>query len=164
MVLGPVSLSPWVYFNKLWTSLKGYPADEFTFVPGKTPFSTLGETVFMIVLYLCVVFGGREWMRNRPAYKLNTLFKIHNFCLTAISGTLLVLFAEQIIPTVWKNGLYNGICGSGGWTDPLVTLYYVRTQKPISDSIADSAAVELLDQICRTPGHSLSVPQEEALE
>ncbi|RDW82457.1 putative fatty acid elongase (FEN1) [Coleophoma cylindrospora] len=126
LVIGPVNLSPWATFNKLWTSLKGYPADQFEFIPGKTPFSTLGETVFMIVLYVCVVFGGREWMRNRPAYKLNTLFKIHNFCLTAISATLLVLFAEQIIPTVWKNGLYNGICGTGGWTDPLVTLYYLN--------------------------------------
>jgi len=103
----------------------GYPAEEFRFVPEKTPFSTLKETIAMIVLYLVVIFGGREIMRNRPAYKLNGLFMAHNFCLTAISGALLVLFAEQLIPTLWRHGLYENICGADGWTQPLVVLYYV---------------------------------------
>jgi len=103
----------------------GYPAEDFKFVPGKTPFSTLTETVAMIALYVVVIFGGRELMRNREPYKLNTLFKIHNFILTAISGALLVLFAEQLIPTLWRGGLYENICGASGWTQPLVVLYYV---------------------------------------
>lgn len=103
----------------------GYPADKFKFVPGKTPMSTLTETVAMIALYIVVIFGGREFMRNRPAYKLNGLFMAHNFCLTAISGVLLVLFAEQLIPTLWRHGLYENICGALGWTPPLVVLYYV---------------------------------------
>jgi len=34
------------------------------------------ETIAMIVLYLVVIFGGREIMRNRPAYKLNGLFMV----------------------------------------------------------------------------------------
>lgn len=79
----------------------------------------------MIALYIVVIFGGREFMRNRPAYKLNGLFMAHNFCLTAISGVLLVLFAEQLIPTLWRHGLYENICGALGWTPPLVVLYYV---------------------------------------
>jgi fatty acid elongase 3 len=127
LVIGPMSLSPWVNFNKAWTAVMGYPAEEFKFVPGKTPMSTLTETVSMIVLYLVVIFGGREFMRNRPAYKLNTLFMIHNFCLTAISGALLVLFAEQLVPSLWKGGLYENICGASGWTSPLVVLYYVSS-------------------------------------
>lgn len=128
LVLAPISLSPWANFDRAWTSVMGYPADKFKFVPGKTPMSTLTETVAMIVLYLVVIFGGREFMRNRPAYKLNGLFMVHNFCLTAISGTLLVLFAEQLIPTLWKGGLYENICGASGWTPALVTLYYVSCQ------------------------------------
>ena len=64
-------------------------------------------------------------MRNRPAFKLNDLFLIHNFYLTAISGILLVLFIEQLTPTIWKHGLFFTICDAGGWTGPLVTLYYV---------------------------------------
>jgi len=104
----------------------GYPAEDFRFVPGKTPFSTLKETVAMIVLYVVVIFGGRELMRNRQPYKLNTLFMAHNFILTAISGALLVLFTEQLIPSLWKSGLYENICGASGWTRPLVVLYYLN--------------------------------------
>lgn len=121
----PYILSPWNNFNKVWTSIMGYPADEFRFVPGKTPMSTFGETVAMIVLYLVVIFGGREFMRNRAPLKLNGLFMIHNFILTAISGSLLVLFIQQLLPTLWRHGLYENICGASGWTPQLVTLYYV---------------------------------------
>lgn len=124
-MMGPISLSPWTNFDKVWTALKGYPAEEFKFVPGKTPFSTLTETVAMIAIYVVVIFGGRELMRNREPYKLNGLFKAHNFILTAISGALLVLFAEQLIPTLWRHGLYENICGASGWTQKLTVLYYV---------------------------------------
>lgn len=108
----------------------GYPAEKFRFVPEETPFSTLTETVSMIILYVVVIFGGRELMRNRQPLKLNGLFKVHNFMLTAISGALLVLFAEQLIPSLWRSGLYDNICGASGWTDKLVILYYVRLSFP----------------------------------
>lgn len=109
----------------------GYPADQFEFVPGKSAFGTLNEAIAVTVLYYAIILGGREWMRNRPAYKLNTLFKIHNFILTVISGSLLVLFAEQLIPTIQEGGLYNAICGTGGWTKPLIVLYYVSQDQLI---------------------------------
>jgi fatty acid elongase 3 len=58
---------------------------------------------------------------------LNVPFMIHNFYLTAISGILLVLFIEQLLGTVVKNGVFFAICDhKGGWTKELVTLYYVR--------------------------------------
>lgn len=120
-----VPLAPWKAFDHVWTSVFGYHADEFDFVPGKTPFSTLPVVVTTIVLYVVVIFGGREFMRNREPLKLNTLFKIHNLFLTLVSGSLLVLFIEQLAPTLWKHGLYENICGADGWTNPLVTLYYV---------------------------------------
>jgi len=123
---GAVKIAPWAAFDKAWTSLMGYSAKEFEFVPGKTPMSTLKETATLISIYYVIILGGREWMRNRPAYKLNTLFMIHNFYLTAISGGLLLLFIEQLAPTLWRRGLYNGICGSGGWTQKLVVLYYLN--------------------------------------
>jgi fatty acid elongase 3 len=149
VVIGPISLSPWTNFNKLWTSVMGYPAQEFKFVPGRTPFSTLSETAAMIVIYLMVVFGGREIMRNRQPYKLNALFMAHNFMLTAISGALLVLFAEQLIPTLWRNGLYDNICGASGWTQPLVVLYYVGSRSSTLHELAlIMSAVELFDKIC----------------
>jgi hypothetical protein len=121
-----IPLAPWKAFDKVWTSIFGYPADEFDFVEGVTPFSTLPEVFGTIVLYLIIVFGGREFMRHREPLKLNTLFKIHNLFLTLLSGALLVLFIEQLAPTLWRDGLYENICGADGWTRPLVTLYYVR--------------------------------------
>lgn len=65
-------------------------------------------------------------MRNRPAFKLNAFFMVHNLYLTIISGGLLALFIEQLAPTVRRRGVFFAICDhEGGWTPPLVTLYYV---------------------------------------
>lgn len=125
IVIGPISLSPWANFDKLWTSVMGYPAVEFNFRSGETAFSTFKETMGMIALYLVVVFGGRRFMRNRKPLNLNGPFMAHNFMLTIVSGALLVLFAEQLLPTLWRCGLYENICGRSGWTRHLVVLYYV---------------------------------------
>jgi fatty acid elongase 3 len=123
----PFGVYLWPYFSKGFELFTGYPAEDFRFVPGKTPMSTLKETGIFIVIYYAIIFGGRELMRNREPFKLRTLFLIHNFYLTAISGLLLVLFLEQLIPTVVRGGIFNAICNAeGGWTQPLVVLYYVR--------------------------------------
>lgn len=118
--------SPWHMLDQAWMTMFGKHAEDFEFTPFHTPLSTLRETTAMLVIYYTVILGGREWMRNRPAFKLNTLFLIHNFYLTAISGSLLVLFLEQLVPRLWSHGLYDGICGAGGWTDKLVVLYYLN--------------------------------------
>jgi len=85
------------------------------------------ESALTILTYYVVIFGGREIMRNRPAFKLNLPFMIHNFYLTSISAILLSLFIEQLVPTVYNHGVFYAICDvKGGWTPPLVILYYVR--------------------------------------
>lgn len=119
----------WAVFDKAWTAAMGYPADEFNFIAGETPLSTVWETAGIIALYLIVIFGGREYMRDRKPLKLNGLFKIHNLFLTIVSGALLALFLEQLLPTLWRDGFYENICGADGWTPPLVTLYYVSIDK-----------------------------------
>ncbi|KAG7125566.1 Elongation of fatty acids protein 2 like [Verticillium longisporum] len=96
----PFGIELWPIFDKAWTAVVGYPTSEFRFKQGDTPMSTLKETLIFIVIYYTIIFGGREWMRNREPFKLKTLFLIHNFYLTAISGILLVLFVEQLLPTV----------------------------------------------------------------
>lgn len=105
----------------------GSRPQDFNFNSDTTPMSTVKEAFVTIAAYYVVILGGRELMRNRPACQLNTLFKIHNFYLTAISGLLLVLFLEQIIPTISKHGIFYAICNyDGGWTPPLVILYYLN--------------------------------------
>lgn len=120
------SLNPWSTFDQAWTSLLGYPTKDFQFVQGVTPMSTFKETAAGIATYYLVIFGGRELMRNRPAFKFNTLFMLHNFYLTAISGGLLLLFVQQLAPALWKNGLYDGVCGASGWSQNLLVLYYLN--------------------------------------
>lgn len=121
-----LSTDLWSAFDRAWTSLVGYPTSQFQFVPRSTPMSTFKEASIAIALYYVIIFGGREIMRSRPALKLNKLFIIHNFYLTAISGGLLLLFAQQLIPALWKNGLYDGICGATGWSQKLLVLYYLN--------------------------------------
>lgn len=125
----PFGIHLWPIFDKAWTAVTGYPVGDFEFVQGKTPMSTLKETSIFIVLYYAIIFGGREWMRNREPFKLKGAFLVHNFYLTAISAILLALFIEQLVPTLVRGGLFHAIChAEGGWTQPLVVLYYVRWQ------------------------------------
>lgn len=126
--LAPASipLDPWSVFDTVWTAGMGYPAQDFKFNPGVTPMSTFRETAAWITTYYVVIFGGRELMRNRPAFKLHTAFIIHNWYLTMISGALLTLFVQQLAPTIWKHGLFENVCGASGWTKPLAVLYYLN--------------------------------------
>lgn len=123
----PFGVHLWPIFDKVFKTIMGYHPQDFDFKPRETPMSTLKESSLTILLYYTIIFGGRELMRNRPAFKLNALFMIHNFYLTAISGALLVLFVEQLVSTVYYKGIFYAICDvRGGWTPPLVILYYLN--------------------------------------
>jgi hypothetical protein len=123
----PFGFSLWSYFDKLFVAVFGHPATDFQVTSGVTPMTTLGATISVIVTYYCAVLGGQQLMKGLPAMKLQTAFIIHNLILTVISALLLVLFVEQVLPTLWKKGLFIAICeAEGGWTRELVVLYYVR--------------------------------------
>ncbi|KAF2095805.1 GNS1/SUR4 membrane protein [Rhizodiscina lignyota] len=123
----PFGVQLWPIFEAAFEAVKGYKPQNFRFVPGKTPMGTLTETIIMLLSYYIIIFGGRELMRDREPVKLNGLFKIHNLYLTIISGILLVLFVEQLVPTLARNGVFYAICAhAGGWTDKMVVLYYLN--------------------------------------
>jgi len=123
----PFGIHLWPIFNRAFSTVVGFSPDEFRFVGGVTPMSTLKETVTVLTTYYVVAFGGREIMKRFPALKLNGPFMIHNLYLTVISGILLALFIEQLLPTLWRNGIFYAICNhEGGWTQPLVVLYYLN--------------------------------------
>lgn len=119
-------VAPWTVLDKLSSLLIGYSISDFQFVVGKTPFSTLRESILTIMLYYVVILGGRRLMQSHRAFRVNQLFVLHNFCLTFISGALLALFAEQLAPALWERGFLDTICGEGGWTPSLVLLYYLN--------------------------------------
>ena len=122
----PFGVELWPIFVKAYSSVMGYSPTDFKFVPGVTPMSTLKETAFTLVAYYVLVLGGRELMRDRKPFLINGPFMLHNLYLTAISAILLALFIEQLVPTIFRNGVFFAICDhKGGWTKELVTLYYV---------------------------------------
>jgi fatty acid elongase 3 len=134
----PFGLALWPIFEKVFEAVKGYKPQDFRFEQGVTPFSTFTTTTVVLISYYIIIFGGREIMRSRQALQLNWFFKVHNLYLTLISGTLLVLFLEQLIPTVWRHGVFFAICNrDGGWTDKLVILYYVRPPTNPRDAAMD---------------------------
>ncbi|KAF2246138.1 GNS1/SUR4 membrane protein [Trematosphaeria pertusa] len=123
----PFGLQLWPIFEKTFESAMGYKPQDFRFKPGETPISTLKSCSAVLISYYIIIFGGRELMRDRQPLQLSFLFKLHNFYLTAISGILLALFAEQLIPMVWRHGVFFAICDhNGGWTDKMVVLYYLN--------------------------------------
>ena len=122
----PFGIELWPLFSKAYSSVTGIAPEKFVFVPQVTPLSTIQSCAAMLITYYVTIFAGREFMKNREPFKLNSLFMVHNLYLTIISGVLLALFLEQLIPTVVRNGVFYAICDiRGGWTAPLVTLYYV---------------------------------------
>lgn len=124
----PFGVQLWPIFDKAFEKVAGYPASQFQFVAGVTPLSTFRETATFLVAYYVVIFAGREVMKKLPAFRLNFLFMVHNLYLTLISGTLLALFIEQLVPTLYNHGLFYAICNhKGGWTQPLILLYYVSS-------------------------------------
>ncbi|RKF57005.1 Elongation of fatty acids protein 2 [Erysiphe neolycopersici] len=123
----PFGVALWPIFDKTFYAIKGYRPEKFEFNPNSTPMASVKQTFSMIIAYYVIILGGREIMRSRPAIQLNGIFKIHNFFLTLLSGALLVMFVEQIVPTIYKHGIYFSICDvQGGWTPQLVILYYIN--------------------------------------
>ena len=122
----PFAIDVWSLFEKLWIQFRSFTPQNFQFIPGATPMSTIKETAFMLGSYYIIVFGGRELMKKREPFKFNLIFKAHNLFLTTLSAGLLALFIEQLLPTVTRKGIFFAICDAdGGWTNRLVVLYYV---------------------------------------
>ncbi|CAN6672260.1 fatty acid elongase 2 [Trichomonascus vanleenenianus] len=124
----PFGIYLWSVFDYASEKILGSPASAFKFVKDdpSLPFSSTYQVVAAIVTYYIVIFGGREVLRCAPVIKLNWLFRLHNFALTVISFTLLILLVEQLIPILVRHGLLYAICNSGSWTQPIVTLYYLN--------------------------------------
>lgn len=159
----PFAIELWPHFDTAFARVMGHSTNKFVFIPGETPLSTLAATSTMLVTYYVTVFAGREFMKNREPFKLNGLFMAHNLILTILSGSLLALFIEQLLPTLWRYGTFYAICNrGGGWTPPLVLLYYVRVHWAQTEQSRLTILAQLSHQILRATRQRLYGPQEEA--
>jgi hypothetical protein len=145
----PFGASLWTLLDNAYVATIAEPAADFRIVPGKIPMTTLSETFLALTTYYFVIFGGQQLMKGLPAFQLQTAFIIHNFYLTVISTGLLLLFIEQIVPTIYYEGVFFSICDArGGWTSKLVLLYYVCYHAPRIDKfLLTYNSDELLDKI-----------------
>ncbi|KAF9517933.1 hypothetical protein BS47DRAFT_1338808 [Hydnum rufescens UP504] len=75
-------------------------------------------------MYLTTIFSIRALMKNHAPFKLTFFFQAHNLILTAGSGLLLALIAEEIVPIWWQHGFFDAICNSRSWT-PRLEFYYL---------------------------------------
>jgi hypothetical protein len=97
------------------------PRHLSSYVVGETPFSTTPVVVSMLAGYLTVIFGIKFLMTNRQPYKLTTLFQMHNAILSSGSALLLALMLEEIVPRIWKHGLFHALCAEEAWTPVSIT-------------------------------------------
>jgi fatty acid elongase 3 len=88
-----------------------------SFQPGVTPLSTLPSVATAVAIYLSIVFGIHTYQKDKAPKKLNTLFQIHNVLLSSVSGLLLVLILEEIIPKLWNKGVFYVFCSAEAWTE-----------------------------------------------
>ena len=132
----PFIIHLWPIFNWAVAIITGRPADDFRLDIPKTPLSGLGSTLSLIGVYYLTLLAGSKLMRNREPFGLKTVFLAHNLYLTAISAILLLLFIEQVVPQLFRHGLFRTLCHlNRGWTQPLTFLYYVCNPKMFTDTL-----------------------------
>ncbi|RIA81282.1 fatty acid elongase [Glomus cerebriforme] len=114
------------YFVQAYTLATGKNPDNFAFIEGVTPLSTRYEVAIAFITYFAVIFGGQYLMKSFPVIKLKFIFQLHNLLLTLSSLALLILFAEQLIPILFRNGIFHSVCSHDAWTQRLELLYYLN--------------------------------------
>ncbi|ORZ25736.1 ELO family [Absidia repens] len=125
----PFGIKLYPIFEKVYEAAVGQPASAFAFTPGVTPFASFDEVWVSCVIYFTVIFGGQFILKYLPSFKpqiLKVPFQIHNVLLTAVSGALLALLIEQILPTYTKHGLFYAICEPSAWNQQVELLYYLN--------------------------------------
>jgi hypothetical protein len=127
------------HIHNIFTRIFGWSYRNFVYIPDSVPeavrgkyggqmhlLSTWPQVLIGMVLYLTIVLGGREIMRNRPAFVLKWPFIVHNVILVLVSGVLLVCMLEILVPMIWKHGFQWSVCEPGAYDLRLVPFYYAN--------------------------------------
>jgi len=119
-------MAPLADFLLAHVPLPSLPTYLTSYIVGVTPLSTWTSVCTVLVSYLAIIFGTREIMKNRPPQKLNTLFRAHNVFLSVGSLILLVLMMEEVLPIIWRDGIFNAMCAVPSWTARLEFYYMIN--------------------------------------
>ncbi|KAI8995640.1 elongase of fatty acids ELO [Trametes punicea] len=112
--------------SRLHLASLNVPYELTHYVQGKTPMSTPQEVYPALVAYLVIIFGIREWMKNRPPFKMQFLFRLHNAFLSGGSLLLVLLMMEEVLPLLYQHGLFWALCNTGMYTERLQFYYMIN--------------------------------------
>jgi fatty acid elongase 3 len=101
------------------------PRHLVEYLPGITPLSDTTPVVSTLIGYLITIFSIRWFMQDKAPLKLTPFVRSHNLFLAVISGLLLVLIVEEILPIWWRTGFFDAICHPRSWTE--VLYLYIST-------------------------------------
>lgn len=133
-----------------------------SWIPGQTPMSTWTALSTGILSYLAVVFGLQEFMKDRPAFKLRTPFRIHNAFLSLSSLVLLALMIEEVTKLWYHTGAYGAFCASASWTR-VKTQFESEMTSCLTQTVSEARVLlydQLLLQVHRVLGHGVLGAQE----
>ncbi|KAI9284879.1 ELO family [Umbelopsis sp. AD052] len=116
------------YFDAAYQAVTGKPASSFRYIQGQTALSENSTVLWTCLGYYFLIFTTQFLFKRLdvPALRLKGLFIFHNMLLTAVSGGLLLLFIEQLVPIVARHGLFYAVCNHDAWTQELEHLYYLN--------------------------------------
>ena len=156
-------MSPIADFILAHVPLPQIPRYLTSYVPGETPLSTTTSVVATLVSYLVTIFGVQAAMRNHAPHKLSPLFRAHNMFLSVGSLILLALMLEEIVPILWKEGVYAAMCAETSWTPVRVFTLLVSMHR--SEALPANGVLlydQLFIQISRAPRYGFPCFQEKA--
>jgi hypothetical protein len=146
-----------------YVPLPNVPSYLTRWEPGVTPLSTQKEVVAALVSYLTVIFGIQHIMRDKQPVRANGPFQVHNTFLYLGSGLLLALIVEEIVPLIFKGGLFYGMCNNDAWTS--VSIDYVNFSSTLKLMVHSAPRVLLYDQlllqVCGAHRYCIPRNQEE---
>jgi len=124
----PFGIKIWPIFNEIicFITRGNFIPNEFKYIEGKTFMSTNQEVLIGIFTYYLIITLGQLIFKKKNALKLTIFFQFHNFFLTIVSFTLLILLIEEILPILINNGIFYAICSPNSWNNRLVTIYYLN--------------------------------------
>lgn len=74
-------------------------------------------------IYLLMIFSGKNWMREKPAFKLRAPLVLWNTALSLFSITALVILTPPLIRNLVKDGFVDAVCESDVTTTPLLSFW-----------------------------------------
>jgi len=96
---------------------------KFRWIAGVTPFSDLSIVFGGMITYLVVIFSLQLWMKNRKAFDLTYITRVHNVILCLWSLVMCVGTAGPAWELYQKHGLRACVCGIGKDTNMMVGLF-----------------------------------------